>query len=130
MSAEPTRPVKIIAAADDFGAPLKDALVAHLRSQAIEVEDLGTSSYHSAEPRSVAESPNPPTSAASSPAARAPASPSSPTNSPASTRPPASRHPTPSTPAPSTTPTCSPSPASTPRRKPQSRSWTLAEHAV
>ncbi|BAT87987.1 hypothetical protein LR48_Vigan09g160500 [Vigna angularis] len=48
MAAEPTRPAKIIAAADDFGTPLKDALVAHLRSLSIEVEDLGTSSYYSA----------------------------------------------------------------------------------
>ena len=48
MAAEPTRPVKIIAAADDFGTPLKDALVAHLRTLNIQVEDLGTSSYYSA----------------------------------------------------------------------------------
>ena len=43
-----TRPIKIIAGADDFGTPLKDALVSHLRSLNIEVEDLGTSSYYSA----------------------------------------------------------------------------------
>lgn len=48
MAAEPTRPIKIIAAADDFGTPLKDALVAHLRSLQIQVEDLGTTSYYSA----------------------------------------------------------------------------------
>lgn len=40
--------IKIVAAADDFGTPLKDALVAHLRSLNIHVEDLGTSSYYSA----------------------------------------------------------------------------------
>ncbi|MED6151652.1 hypothetical protein PIB30_084503 [Stylosanthes scabra] len=43
-----TRPVKIIAGSDDFGTPLKDALVSHLRSRNIEVQDLGTSSYYSA----------------------------------------------------------------------------------
>ncbi|KAK7258723.1 hypothetical protein RIF29_24305 [Crotalaria pallida] len=43
-----TRPIKIIAGADDFGTPLKDALVSHLRSLNIDVEDLGTSSYYSA----------------------------------------------------------------------------------
>ncbi|KAH6834668.1 DNA-damage-repair/toleration protein [Perilla frutescens var. hirtella] len=41
------RPLKIIAGADDFGCSLKDALVAHLRSLNIEVEDLGTSKYYS-----------------------------------------------------------------------------------
>ncbi|KAJ1385158.1 Sugar-phosphate isomerase, RpiB/LacA/LacB family [Sesbania bispinosa] len=46
--AEATRPIKIIAGADDFGTPLKDALVSHLRSLNIQVEDLGTSSYYSA----------------------------------------------------------------------------------
>lgn len=46
--AEANRHVKIIAGADDFGTPLKDALVSHLRSLNIEVEDLGTSSYYSA----------------------------------------------------------------------------------
>jgi ribose 5-phosphate isomerase RpiB len=40
--------IKIIAGADDFGTPLKDALVSHLRSLNIQVEDLGTSSYYSA----------------------------------------------------------------------------------
>ncbi|KAL2349205.1 hypothetical protein Fmac_003205 [Flemingia macrophylla] len=49
MAAEGNRRTKIIAAADDFGSPLKDALVAHLRSLQIQVEDLGTSSYYSAE---------------------------------------------------------------------------------
>ncbi|KAL2345773.1 hypothetical protein Fmac_007058 [Flemingia macrophylla] len=48
MAAEGNRRIKIIAAADDFGSPLKDALVAHLRSLQIQVEDLGTSSYYSA----------------------------------------------------------------------------------
>ncbi|KAJ0078647.1 hypothetical protein Patl1_23351 [Pistacia atlantica] len=43
----PPRPVKIIAGADPFGTDLKDALVSHLRSINIEVEDLGTSSYYS-----------------------------------------------------------------------------------
>ncbi|CAN0920490.1 DNA damage-repair/toleration protein DRT102 [Linum grandiflorum] len=39
-------PLKVIAGADDFGSPLKDALVAHLKSLNIQVEDLGTSSYY------------------------------------------------------------------------------------
>lgn len=42
-----TPPLKIIAGADSFGCSLKDALIAHLRSLNIEVEDLGTSSYYS-----------------------------------------------------------------------------------
>lgn len=42
-----TRPIKIITGADSFGCSLKDALVSHLRSLNIEVEDLGTSSYYS-----------------------------------------------------------------------------------
>ncbi|CAK8544742.1 unnamed protein product [Lathyrus sativus] len=46
--AEPNTPIKIIAGADDFGTPLKDALISHLRSLNIEIEDLGTSSYYSA----------------------------------------------------------------------------------
>lgn len=46
--AELKAPVKIIAGADDFGTPLKDALISHLRSLNIEIEDLGTSSYYSA----------------------------------------------------------------------------------
>ncbi|XP_062003024.1 DNA damage-repair/toleration protein DRT102 [Rosa rugosa] len=41
------RPLKIIAGADSFGCSLKDALVSHLRSLNIDVEDLGTSSYYS-----------------------------------------------------------------------------------
>ncbi|KAK2632288.1 hypothetical protein EUGRSUZ_L01763 [Eucalyptus grandis] len=42
------RPTKIIAGADPFGAPLKDALVTHLREALhIEVEDLGTGPYYS-----------------------------------------------------------------------------------
>jgi RpiB/LacA/LacB family sugar-phosphate isomerase len=48
--AEPTsatRPNKIIAGADSLGCALKDALVSHLRSLDIDVEDLGTSSYYS-----------------------------------------------------------------------------------
>ncbi|KAL9447613.1 hypothetical protein AB3S75_015143 [Citrus x aurantiifolia] len=40
-------PLKIIAGADSFGAELKDALVSHLRSLNIDVEDLGTSDYYS-----------------------------------------------------------------------------------
>ncbi|GLT90535.1 hypothetical protein SLE2022_084620 [Rubroshorea leprosula] len=46
--AEPaaTRPLKVVAGADAFGAELKDAMVAHLRSLNIEVEDLGTTSYY------------------------------------------------------------------------------------
>lgn len=40
-------PLKIIAGADSYGCSLKDALIAHLRSLNIEVEDLGTSSYYS-----------------------------------------------------------------------------------
>ncbi|XP_057439462.1 DNA damage-repair/toleration protein DRT102 [Lotus japonicus] len=39
---------KIIAGADELGTPLKDALVSHLRSLNIQVEDLGASSYYSA----------------------------------------------------------------------------------
>ncbi|CAI8615540.1 unnamed protein product [Vicia faba] len=46
--AKPNNPIKIIAGADDFGTPLKDALISHLRSLNIETEDLGTSSYYSA----------------------------------------------------------------------------------
>ncbi|XAR63623.1 Ribose-5-phosphate isomerase [Bertholletia excelsa] len=42
------RPMKIIAGADSFGCDLKDALVAHLRSLNIDVEDLGTNKYYSA----------------------------------------------------------------------------------
>jgi RpiB/LacA/LacB family sugar-phosphate isomerase len=45
--ADSTNHIKIIAGADDFGTPLKDALVSHLRSLNIQVEDLGTSSYYS-----------------------------------------------------------------------------------
>ncbi|XP_019056744.1 PREDICTED: DNA-damage-repair/toleration protein DRT102 [Tarenaya hassleriana] len=41
-------PSKIIAGADEFGASLKDAMVSHLRSVGIDVEDLGISSYYSA----------------------------------------------------------------------------------
>lgn len=41
------RPLKIITGADSFGCDLKDALVAHLKTLNIEVEDLGTSSYYS-----------------------------------------------------------------------------------
>lgn len=40
------RPLKIVAGADAFGAELKDAMVAHLRSLNIEVEDLGTTDYY------------------------------------------------------------------------------------
>ncbi|KAF3454348.1 hypothetical protein FNV43_RR04795 [Rhamnella rubrinervis] len=41
------RSLKIIAGADSFGCSVKDALVSHLRSLNIEVDDLGTSSYYS-----------------------------------------------------------------------------------
>lgn len=41
------RPLKIIAGADAFGCALKDALVAHLRSLSVDVEDLGTDKYYS-----------------------------------------------------------------------------------
>jgi ribose 5-phosphate isomerase RpiB len=40
-----TRSHKIIAGVDSFGCALKDALVSHLRSLDIDVEDLGTSYY-------------------------------------------------------------------------------------
>ncbi|CAE5966149.1 unnamed protein product [Arabidopsis arenosa] len=42
------QPLKIITGADDFGASLKDAMVSHLRSLGIDVEDTGVSSYYSA----------------------------------------------------------------------------------
>lgn len=38
---------KYVAGADPIGTPLKDALVAHLRSLNLEVEDLGTGPYYS-----------------------------------------------------------------------------------
>ncbi|CAA2954830.1 DNA-damage-repair toleration DRT102 [Olea europaea subsp. europaea] len=41
------RRIKIIAGADAFGCNLKDTLLTHLRSQNIEVEDLGTDKYYS-----------------------------------------------------------------------------------
>ncbi|XP_074332074.1 DNA damage-repair/toleration protein DRT102 [Apium graveolens] len=41
------RRLKIIAGADSFGCTLKDALVTHLRSLNIDVEDLGTDKYYS-----------------------------------------------------------------------------------
>ncbi|KAG7576048.1 Sugar-phosphate isomerase RpiB/LacA/LacB superfamily [Arabidopsis thaliana x Arabidopsis arenosa] len=44
------QPLKIITGADDFGASLKDAMVSHLRSLGIDVEDTGVSSYYSARP--------------------------------------------------------------------------------
>ncbi|CAF1939464.1 hypothetical protein Bca4012_075073 [Brassica carinata] len=40
-------PLKIITGADAFGASLKDAMVSHLRSLGIAVEDTGVSSYYS-----------------------------------------------------------------------------------
>ncbi|KAJ4719623.1 DNA-damage-repair/toleration protein [Melia azedarach] len=46
-AAAASRPLKIIAGADSFGEELKDALISHLRSLNIEVEDLGTTSYYS-----------------------------------------------------------------------------------
>ncbi|XP_022743167.1 DNA damage-repair/toleration protein DRT102-like [Durio zibethinus] len=42
----PPPSLKIIAGADSFGAELKDAMLSHLRSLNIEVEDLGTTSYY------------------------------------------------------------------------------------
>ncbi|KAL4352569.1 hypothetical protein GQ457_06G019680 [Hibiscus cannabinus] len=46
MADSVTTPLKVIAGADSFGADLKDAMVAHLRSLNIEVEDLGITSYY------------------------------------------------------------------------------------
>ncbi|PPD91135.1 hypothetical protein GOBAR_DD11911 [Gossypium barbadense] len=45
-SATASSPLKVIAGADSFGAELKDAMVSHLRSHNIEVEDLGITSYY------------------------------------------------------------------------------------
>lgn len=45
-SATASSPLKVIAGADSFGAELKDAMVSHLRSLNIEVEDLGITSYY------------------------------------------------------------------------------------
>ncbi|CAA7041199.1 unnamed protein product [Microthlaspi erraticum] len=42
------RPLKIITGADALGASLKDAMVSHLRSLGIDVDDTGVSSYYSA----------------------------------------------------------------------------------
>ncbi len=47
MAQEVNRRLKIIAGADSFGCALKDALVDHLRSLNIDVEDLGTDDYYS-----------------------------------------------------------------------------------
>lgn len=47
MSQNSHRRLKIVAGADPFGSALKDALVSHLQSLAIEVEDLGTDNYYS-----------------------------------------------------------------------------------
>ncbi|XP_057963499.1 DNA damage-repair/toleration protein DRT102 [Malania oleifera] len=47
MAQDGKRPLKIIAGADSFGCAVKDALLAHLRSLNIDVEDLGTASYYS-----------------------------------------------------------------------------------
>ncbi|XP_059652674.1 DNA damage-repair/toleration protein DRT102 [Cornus florida] len=47
MAQDSTRRLKIITGADSFGCAVKDALVAHLRSLNIEVEDLGTDKYYS-----------------------------------------------------------------------------------
>ncbi|GMI65244.1 DNA-DAMAGE-REPAIR/TOLERATION 2 [Hibiscus trionum] len=46
MADSATTPLKVIAGADSFGADLKDAMVAHLRSLNIKVEDLGITSYY------------------------------------------------------------------------------------
>ncbi|OVA18853.1 Sugar-phosphate isomerase [Macleaya cordata] len=47
MAQDSKRPLKIIAGADSFGCTLKDALVSHLKSLNIEVEDIGTGKYYS-----------------------------------------------------------------------------------
>ncbi|XP_068647107.1 DNA damage-repair/toleration protein DRT102 [Aristolochia californica] len=47
MAENNTRPLKIIAGADSFGCALKDALIDHLRSLSIDVEDIGTDKYYS-----------------------------------------------------------------------------------
>lgn len=47
MAHDSKPPLKIIAGADSFGCSLKDALVAHLRSLNIDVEDIGTDKYYS-----------------------------------------------------------------------------------
>ncbi|KAL5984042.1 hypothetical protein ACLOJK_018144 [Asimina triloba] len=46
MAQDSNPQMKIIAGADAFGCPLKDALVAHLRSLNIDVEDIGTDKYY------------------------------------------------------------------------------------
>ncbi|KAE8729114.1 DRT102 protein [Hibiscus syriacus] len=46
MADSAATPLKVIAGADSFGAELKDAMVGHLRSLNIEVEDLGITSYY------------------------------------------------------------------------------------
>ncbi|EEF49693.1 DNA damage-repair/toleration protein DRT102 [Ricinus communis] len=46
MAADSPQPLKIITGADSLGCSLKDALISHLRSLNIDVEDLGTSSYY------------------------------------------------------------------------------------
>ncbi|KAE8729698.1 DRT102 protein [Hibiscus syriacus] len=46
MTDSDATPLKVIAGADSFGAELKDAMVSHLRSLNIEVEDLGITSYY------------------------------------------------------------------------------------
>ncbi|KAF5180847.1 Ribose-5-phosphate isomerase [Thalictrum thalictroides] len=47
MAQDSKRSLKIIAGADSLGCTLKDALVTHLRSLNIEVEDIGTDKYYS-----------------------------------------------------------------------------------
>ncbi|KAF9604980.1 hypothetical protein IFM89_011673 [Coptis chinensis] len=47
MAEESKRPLKIITGADSLGSPLKDALVDHLKSLNIQVEDIGTDKYYS-----------------------------------------------------------------------------------
>ncbi|KAK9139859.1 LOW QUALITY PROTEIN: hypothetical protein Scep_009540 [Stephania cephalantha] len=47
MAHDSNRPLKIIAGADSFGCSLKDALVAHLRTLNIDVEDLAIDKYYS-----------------------------------------------------------------------------------
>ncbi|KAI3993052.1 hypothetical protein MKX01_009795 [Papaver californicum] len=47
MAQNGKRPLKIIAGADPLGSTLKDALVSHLKSLQIDVEDIGTNKYYS-----------------------------------------------------------------------------------
>lgn len=119
MAAEP-KPQKFIAGADDFGCPLKDALVSYLRSINIEVEDIGLGPYYSIGEqvgRKVAAFGTDTTfglvSCGTGASVQIFAN-----KTPASTLSGASPSTTPRTPAPSTMPTSSPLLACQPRRKP------------